>query len=147
MATEKRPSQSWGQRRRIALVAMGATGAVILALVASASVIWLVLAPDERFRGMPFESAAWKASTPDFSWESTRLRMVDDFLAKYPPVGLSRSEVTELLGEPDETNYFSEYDLVYFLGMERSYMAIDSEWLVMKLNAEGRVVTAETATD
>jgi hypothetical protein len=38
-----------------------------------------------------------------------------------------------LLGEPPKTEYFKEFDLVYYLGPERGFMGIDSEWLVLKL--------------
>ncbi|MBD2000571.1 hypothetical protein H6G00_28870 [Leptolyngbya sp. FACHB-541] len=61
--------------------------------------------------------------------------------------GKSRPEVVALLGEPDKTNYFQDYDLVYWLGPERGLMRIDSEWLVLRLDAEGRVSEHQLVTD
>ena len=49
-------------------------------------------------------------------------------------------EVVALIGEPDNTSYFREYDMVYRLGMERGFISIDSEWLVLRLDAN-QVVT------
>ncbi len=42
---------------------------------------------------------------------------------------MTKTEIDESLGVPPETNYFREYDYVYWLGPERGFMSIDSEWL------------------
>ncbi|WP_412069317.1 hypothetical protein [Rubrivirga sp. IMCC43871] len=42
--------------------------------------------------------------------------MVDDLLRRHDLVGQSREEVVALLGEPEPTDYFAEYDLVLRLG-------------------------------
>ncbi len=52
-----------------------------------------------------------------------------------------------MLGEPPSTGYFSDWDLVYRLGMERGFISIDSEWLVTRLGPDGRVVQARIVTD
>jgi hypothetical protein len=62
-------------------------------------------------------------------------------------VGWTRQEVVALLGEPPKTEYFKEFELVYYLGPERGFMGIDSEWLVLKLGPEGRVKSAVIAHD
>ena len=99
------------------------------------------------FDPMAFDSATWKANPSEFSHDSIRLRMVDDFLSTYCPVQKSRAEIIALLGEPDQTNYFCDYDMVYHLGVERSAIAIDSEWLVFRLNSANIVTEARLATD
>lgn len=68
-----------------------------------------------------------------------RLAMVDDLLARHPLRGLSRYSVERLLGPRDSTDYFREWDFVYWLGPERGLVRIDSEWLVLKLGLDGRV--------
>jgi len=44
-------------------------------------------------------------------------------------------------------NRFKEFDIVYYLGPQRGFMGIDSEWLVLKLNPDGRVKKAAVAHD
>lgn len=99
------------------------------------------------FDPMPFASDAWKSSEADFSWDSVRLRMADDLLRDAPLLGLPRAEVVELIGEPDDTDKFREYEMVYFLGLERSTMAIDGEWLVVDLDDSEIVIDARLFTD
>lgn len=73
--------------------------------------------------------------------------MVDDLLATGRLPGRPRAVVAALLGEPRPTSYFREYDLVYWLGPERGVISIDSEWLVLTLDAAGRVADARLVTD
>jgi hypothetical protein len=73
--------------------------------------------------------------------------MVDDLLAHHKLVGLSRTEVIALLGEDPRSEYFSDYDFVYWLGPERGGVSTDSEWLVMKFGASDEVIEAKVATD
>ncbi len=94
--------------------------------------------------GRHFDPSKWRNSaTP----ASARLRMADDLVNSQRLVGLTRQEVVVLLGEPPKTEYFKEFDLVYYLGPERGFMSIDSEWLVLKLGPEGRVKRATIARD
>ena len=51
------------------------------------------------------------------------------------------------IGEPPPTDYSSEWDLVYRLGDERGFVSIDSEWLVLRLGAAGRITQACLVTD
>ena len=73
--------------------------------------------------------------------------MLDDLLRSHPLVGRSRAEVESLIGPPDTTEYFRKYDMVYMLGQERSFIGIDSEWLVIKLDAASLVTEARLVTD
>lgn len=91
----------------------------------------------ERWHRCPLEAAAWagqKALTNDI-----RIRMVDDLLRRHKFQGMTREEVTAVIGEPDKTEYFKDCDLVYWLGPERHFMSIDSEWLVFWLDDQKRV--------
>ena len=94
-----------------------------------------------------FNPALW--NDPALSAEPTyvRLCMVDDLLAKYLLMGRSQAGVIELLGAPEPANGFAGYDLVYVLGPERSFISIDHEWLVIKLDAAGYVNDAKLMTD
>lgn len=45
-----------------------------------------------------------------------------------------QKDVVSTPGEPKPTNYFSIYQLVYWLGPERRIISIDSECLVFSIN-------------
>ena len=95
---------------------------------------------------LEFDATVWQASEADDTHASIRLRMVHSFLAGQQPAGKSREQILALLGEPDDTRYFRDYDMVYYLGPERGPMSIDSEWLVFKLK-DGVVTEARLAND
>src|SRR5262245_62105980 len=86
--------------------------------------IRLVLRPGRRC-----DQSVWgNSATP----ASVRLRMADDLVDHKKLIGLRRQQVVERLGEPPKTEYFKEFDLVYYLEPERSFISIDSQWLVLK---------------
>jgi hypothetical protein len=60
---------------------------------------------------------------------------------------LSRLDVEKLLGEPTNTRKFKEYDLVYWLGPERGLMHIDSEWLVVRFDEKGVLLSYAIVRD
>ena len=60
---------------------------------------------------------------------------------------MTREQVTAIVGEPDKTNYFSDWDMVYWLGPERGFMGIDSEWLVFRLDGEEKVLEYQIVED
>ena len=61
-----------------------------------------------------------------------RVYMVDDMMRKHELLGMTKGEVISLLGSETEGAYFKESDnFVYWLGMERGLISIDSEWLVI----------------
>ena len=93
-----------------------------------------------------FDSEKWKRfprSTNE--WPHTdllpiRIRMVEDLLKRYNFGGQTRNEVEKLLGPKTKTEYFSDWDLVYYLGPGRYGNAVgDSEWLVFRFDSSGRV--------
>lgn len=103
----------------------------------------------ERLSRRPFESQEWKAYRPQWGVSRTnywafalpaRLRMVDDLMARHDLRGRGRDEITTLLGPKESTQYFSDWDLVYYLGPGRYGDAIgDSEWLVIRFDAADKV--------
>lgn len=120
---------------------------LLLIIMASIFVgIWIIL--DDGVDQMPFKSNVWKNNPAVFSLDSIRLRMVDDFLDTHSIVGMSSEEVISLLGEPDNTEYFKSYEMVYILGQETdSYFAMDSQWLVMHVDDSGVVEFFVIITD
>ena len=100
-------------------------------------------AAKERLNRLPFDSAEWKAGQEN----DIRIRMVDSLLRNYELRGKTRAEILALLGEPDNTGYFREYDLVYRLGAERGFISIDSEWLVFRLDTNDTIKECKIARD
>src|SRR5258708_4993529 len=101
--------------------------------------IWFLFRP-----GHHFDAPLWgNSQTP----ASVRLRMADDLVDNNKLLGLTRQEVVARLGQPPKTEYFKEFDMVYYLGPERGFISIDSEWLVLKIGPDSRVVRATIARD
>jgi hypothetical protein len=94
------------------------------------SLMWPVLFDDYSHR-REFDSQNWRNSS-ERNAEPIKLRMVDDLLSRYRLVGMTRKQIDDLLGQPPHTEYFKDYDYVYWLGPERSFFSIDSEWLCIK---------------
>jgi len=92
---------------------------------------------------LPFSSARWKAAPDD----RTRVHMVDALLWTHRLKGMRRAEVIALLGQDPQSGYFADWDLVYYLGPERGLFAIDSEWLVLRFDKDGRVSEWKVVTD
>jgi hypothetical protein len=110
--------------------------------------LWLVTYPWSMTfptSAQPFVSHAWRDESK--VKEGVRLGMADQLIADGTLLGKARAEVVDLLGEPPPTGYFADWDLVYWLGPERGYISIDSEWLVLRLSAEGRVIDNRIVRD
>lgn len=90
-----------------------------------------------------FDSAIWKATGGD---DPARVFMVDDLLRRHPLIGMPRADVEDLLGRPPATDYFRDFEYVYWLGPERGFIAIDSEWLGLKFEQD-RVTEARVLSD
>jgi hypothetical protein len=101
----------------------------------------------ERCTVHRFDSTTWHDSARTRYPEAVRGCMAKDLLARNDFREEPRGRVVALLGEPRPTSYFRQYDLVYWLGPESGLTGIDSEWLVFKLNASGRVTETRVVTD
>lgn len=96
----------------------------------------------------PFDAARWRApaDTAEVFWP-TRLRMIDDLLARKSLQGLDRDSVRALLGPANLGTPDSASTVRYYLGPERGWLRIDGEELVIRFDASGRVVDAGTVRD
>ena len=92
-----------------------------------------------------FDAALWQ--DPSQVDTGIRIRMVDDLLTRQQLQGMTRQQIVDLLGDPEDTPYFRDWDLVYWLGPERGLFSIDSEWLVIRLDPQGRVAEYRLVTD
>lgn len=96
-------------------------------------------------RHVHFDTVAWRAG--ERQPEREREEMADDLVARGTILGKTRTEVVGLLGEPPPTNFFQSFDLVYRLGMERGFVSVDSEWLVVKFGPDGRAMVCKIVRD
>jgi hypothetical protein len=107
-----------------------AVSAILLLAILAIWQVW--------FPGRAFDAAAWQDEAQ--VQQGVRLKMADRLIARNTLYRKSRAEVVQLLGEPPPTGYFADWDLVYWLGPERGFISIDSEWLVLRLDQDRRVV-------
>jgi hypothetical protein len=103
----------------------------------------------DRTHRLAFDAQAWRTRSADAGQDwPTGLRMVDSLLERRLLDGLTRAQVVELLGPVDDTSKWREWDLVYHLGPERkALIRIDSEWLVIRLDARGAVTGYRLVAD
>ena len=100
------------------------------------------------FAPLPFVQKVWESKSEDWSDRfKLRHRMADWLLLTGRLVDKHKTDVMGLLGHPPESGYFSDWDLVYPLGQERGFIAIDSEWLVLRLNSNGIITDARLESD
>jgi len=122
-------------KRTVAFIAIAVVGLLGTAFVAKQTL----------YPGIAFDSASWRDERS--LHDGTRERMADRLVGRHTLQGKTRSEVVSLLGEPPPTGYFSDWDLVYFLGPERGFWSIDSEWLVVRFGQDGRVAEFRIVRD
>lgn len=108
-------------------------GAATLAL---GLVVGAVVLDHSRTVGQRFDRRLWRLAGPD---QDDRLLMADDLMARGKLNGMARSRVIRLLGEPGATDRFAGGHLAYRLGLERDYMPVDYEWLVIRFDGQGKV--------
>lgn len=92
-----------------------------------------------------FNSEEWKRAENAEGYP--RLAMVDSLIQSGQLDDKAEDEVLTLLGPPTDTKYFSDWDAVYWLGPERGFLCLDSEWLVLRFDAEGRVSEYQLVRD
>ncbi len=117
---------------------LGLSTAILIASAFAIAGVWDFYCERSRQQAEIFDGELWR--DPKSIKEGVRLAMADGLIARGELRGLTRSAVVELLGEPPPPEYFRDWDMVYRLGMERSYVSIDSEWLVIQLGPDGRVI-------
>ncbi len=117
-------------------------GGLLAFVVVMGSLIFQV----EEYAGRTsFDSTAWQSL--EAQKPHIRLSMVDDLMRRYELKGMPAEAVVGLLGPSDNTDKFSDWDYVYWLGPERGMFRIDSEWLVLRLTNDGTVAEARVVRD
>jgi hypothetical protein len=126
---------------------------VVVALTVSGILVWRAYSTargelsESRCDGhTTFVRSEWMDTTLATGMLAVRGCMVDDLLERHELRGKTRAEVVALIGEPQRSDVFPEYDMVYWLGPERGLIGTDSEFLLMKLDKSGRVTSVELRT-
>ena len=104
---------------------------------------WMVLGPSvaDLVHRRPFNAELWRKqaiSEPDTTWPP-RLCMVNHLIASGRLEGLSHGEILELLGPPSQGPPLAGATYGYYLGPERGFIRIDSEWLLIAFGEDGKV--------
>jgi hypothetical protein len=123
---------------------------VLLAVIVAfgAAALSLVYASRSQLPPVPFDKTIWlNGETVEFSSDAPRLRMADGLVDSRILLGKRRSELESLLGPPTKTDKFRNFDLVYWLGADRGFMGIDSEWLVIRLDSNDKTIRASIVSD
>src|SRR4051794_29263959 len=138
----------WRAKKRLGQVSIMLVGVLVTASIAVTGFLLLKPRAEAYLHATRFDPAAWKARSMDEGamWP-TRLRMADDLVDRNLQNRVLRAQVEELLGPPDKTSYFQNWDLVYQLGPERGFIRIDSEWLVFRVDSGARVVEYRIVRD
>jgi hypothetical protein len=97
-------------------------------------------------RDLDFDRGRWIMSIDEFETPTTRQRMCDDIIENHLKIGMTEAEILDLLGEPSE-GYSYHNMLSFYLGPERGWFGIDSEWIRVELDEDGRLVEARWGTD
>ncbi|SBT18472.1 hypothetical protein MGA5115_02603 [Marinomonas gallaica] len=115
---------------------------IISSLVAIAVLIFFLKPADQ----IKFNYEKWNDRSLVYSEPYIRSQMVKDVLNNILEDDLTTDMVIKKLGPQSESDYFSDYQLRYWLGPENGLVSIDSSWLVIKIKNE-RVEKYEVVTD
>ena len=94
--------------------------------------------------GSIFDQTKWQNA--DLNGRA-RADMLADFIARYRLTGMTREQVTTLLGAPTTTDKWRGADMIYVLGNDGSMFPIDNEWLLITLDRRNRVASFKRVTD
>ena len=120
-----------------------------VATLSALAAIFVVVYRHYAYGPTEFDKAIWiQGDKAGFSSEAPRLRMADGLVQSGVLLGKTQGAIDAFLGPQTPTeNFRPEYDYVYWLGAERSFISIDSEWLVLKFGSDGLVSEARIVRD
>lgn len=110
-------------------------------LLLATAVLTLALAACTDPYGRTFDTIAWRNA--DFDTTSVRSEMLADLTRGDRLIGLTRADVTALLGPPTPSEKFRQWQMVYVTGP----LGLDFEWLLLRLGAGGRVAEYAIRSD
>ena len=135
----------WIFVRRKALLVIGFGGLLLFAFLFGASLLYARGLPTGSFV-RSFDAAAWRDSRYWVEGDITeRQKMLGAVVRDLP--GRTGAEIVAKLGPPSDARFWN-CDLTYVTGPERGgIFAIDSEWLLIDLDEQGRFERYRIARD
>jgi hypothetical protein len=129
----------------LSVVGVGVVCFCVLATALYMYFVWDLERLGEPPSQIPFDAAAWKAPED----LELRYRMHEDLLRQYHLVGMTETEVVQLLGPgcDCEDTWGSDFEVIYNTGTEPGPFGVDNIWLVIDVGPDGRVVRYFVASD
>lgn len=122
--------------------------AVVILIISTLLVCAFLLYWRIYYSPLEFDSAVWQqGDNVKRSSATPRLRMIDGLISSGVLLGKTPNEIDLMLGKPTDTNYFADFDVVYWLGKERGFISIDSEWLVIGFGDNGKTSEVHVVRD
>ena len=135
--------------KRIILAAIVVVGLLIAAFIAFTIISNNHCVSEIAKSLQPFDAKKWTeagAKGASSAQQEYRISAIEDLLAHKNFKGQTKAQLIELLGEPTQTDKLPNYDMIYWLGPDRSCMRMDSEWLVFTLK-NGQVESYSVIVD
>ncbi|MCA8998896.1 MAG: hypothetical protein KDA80_17995 [Planctomycetaceae bacterium] len=128
-------------RRQLVYIALALTFVSSIALV-----VGVILVKGIWYPGSPFDAAKWQ--DPVLVENGVRLEMADRLVQWGTLLEKTEAEAIAMLGPPDDCPFANAQTKGWWLGPERGFMSIDSEWLVLTISGkEPRVSEAKILRD
>jgi hypothetical protein len=106
---------------------------------------------------LQFDEISWREDNAikyrfasyDQLYRARRDRMVVNLLETHNLYGSSAIEVKILLGEPDSSELFPDWDIAYWLGPDSrgAFGYCGSKWLLFKIDSSNNVIKYSVTTD
>lgn len=131
--------QQWVKTAVVALLVLIIAGGFVSGVI---PFLWIVGSNSikEAALRVNFDSAGWKNPKSTSGEFSVRQRMVNNLIAQNRLIGLTKRQVTDLLGQPE---FVVHRECYYDLGLESGWLKIDNESLVLEFDSHARVIGVE----
>jgi len=109
---------------------------IVIGAVAALVPLFLYTLPDDPFSGRSFDRKIWLEFADDYVDDNPRASMIRDLQKEHLQVGMSRTEIIELLGEPETK--FENSDFSYIVGMWSGFR-MDHDGLELYFDQNGNL--------
>jgi hypothetical protein len=122
------------KQRRTWLTIVTTLGGLVACVLVPLYIFW--------YPGKPFDAVTWQQDAQ--LEQGDRIQMAKRLIARGTLEGMTRAEVVDLLGKPEDPAPLPRWDLMYWLPTGEYSPA---EWLALRLSSSGRVKTCQIVAD